>query len=147
MKRRFLSDTNAVLDLPMRLTVSLIIGGIALAAILGYMLNPCLFPGRMIISVSPMVEGIDFGGPENIDFTVTVTDSEGRGVSQASVIIVGLGGIGHGSTDGSGTVTIEVANIMLEDGVFEGFLDVQVKAPCFESFSQRDMIKIYRQEP
>jgi hypothetical protein len=112
----FIKNEKAVLGLPMRLTVSLIIGTVALVAILSYVMNPCLFPDRMIVSVNPMV---------NI------------------VSIKGLTGIGANHTDENGKTIIQIT-VKLENGVNEGYLDVSVKAACHETFSQQDMIKILR---
>ncbi len=149
--QRFWDNHDAVLDLPMRLTVAVIIGSVALAAILGYILNPCLFPGKMMVSVNPMlgsvVEQADGTAQGNVLFTVTVTDTNGRPITAALVVIKGLGGIISGNTGTNGQISLTITGIRLAAGVYEGYLDVDVKASCFESFSQRDMIKIIRSSP
>ena len=144
MFTRFLSNKNAVIGLPMRLIVSIIIGTIALIAILSFILNPCLFPKKMIISIDPMINTLPEG--ENIsefDFNLTVSELDGHPITNAQVIIKGLGGIGSGSTDENGKVTIGIT-VELVEGQNENYLDVSVKAPCHESFLQNDMIKIVR---
>jgi hypothetical protein len=138
---RFFSDEWAVLGLPMRLTVAVIIGTIALASILGFILNPCLFPTKMIISVDPMSQDIT----SSITFPcdVLVQDQQGRPVIGAQVLIKGLGAAQSIATDVAGKASFTLT-VALSTGTSEGYLDVQVKAPCFETFSQPDMIKIYR---
>jgi len=133
----FLSDDQAVLGLPMRLTVAVIIGAVTLTAILGFIMQPCLFPGNMIVSVEPMVHNMPDGA---LDITVTVQDSNGRPIIDALVIITGLSVVESDSTSASGTVTFTDVQPTL-DGL-EGYLDVRVKASCFETFDQTGMIKI-----
>lgn len=136
-------NNHAVLALPMRLTVSVVVGTIVLLSILSVLLNPCVFPGRMIVSVTPMVTIIPGSNLENVTFLVTVNDTQGRPLSGASIIIKGLGGAGLGFTDETGNGMVQM-QIYLSDGFYEGYLDISVKAPCFTSFEQQDMIKVVK---
>jgi len=128
----------------MRLTVSLVIGAVALVAILSFILNPCLFPNKMIISIKPMVNIISDSDPVNLTITVFVNETDEYPIVNANVIIKGLGGIGYGVTDQNGKTIIQIT-VKLENGVNEDYLDVSIKAPCHETFSQQDMIKIVKQ--
>jgi hypothetical protein len=139
----FIKNEKAVLGLPMRLTVSLIIGTVALVAILSYVMNPCLFPDRMIVSVNPMVNIVSGNNSTDINITIYVNETNGYPIKDANVIIKGLTGIGANHTDENGKTIIQIT-VKLENGVNEGYLDVSVKAACHETFSQQDMIKILR---
>lgn len=139
----FTKNEKAVLGLPMRLTVSLIIGTVALVAILSYVMNPCLFPDRMIVSVNPMVNIVSGNNSTDINITIYVNETNGYPIKNANVIIKGLTGIGANHTDENGKTIIQIT-VKLENGVNEGYLDVSVKAACHETFSQQDMIKILR---
>lgn len=139
----FIKNEKAVLGLPMRLTVSLIIGTVALVAILSYVMNPCLFPDRMIVSVNPMVNIVSGNNSTEINITIYVNETNGYPIKDANVIIKGLTGIGANHTDENGKTIIQIT-VKLENGVNEGYLDVSVKAACHETFSQQDMIKILR---
>jgi len=139
----FIKNEKAVLGLPMRLTVSLIIGTVALVAILSYVMNPCLFPDRMIVSVNPMVNIVSGNNSTEINITIYVNETNGYPIKNANVIIKGLTGIGANHTDENGKTIIQIT-VKLESGVNEGYLDVSVKAACHETFSQQDMIKILR---
>ena len=139
----FIKNEKAVLGLPMRLTVSLIIGTVALVAILSYVMNPCLFPDRMIVSVNPMVNTVSGNNSTDINITIYVNETNGYPIKNANVIIKGLTGIGANHTDENGKTIIQIT-VKLESGVNEGYLDVSVKAACHETFSQQDMIKILR---
>jgi len=139
----FIKNEKAVLGLPMRLTVSLIIGTVALVAILSYVMNPCLFPDRMIVSVNPMVNIVSGNSSTDINITIYVNETNGYPIKNANVIIKGLTGIGANRTNENGKTIIQIT-VKLENGVSEGYLDVSVKAACHETFSQQDMIKILR---
>ena len=139
----FIKNEKAVLGLPMRLTVSLIIGTVALVAILSYVVNPCLFPDRMIVSVNPMVNIVSGNNSTDTNITIYVNETNGYPIKNANVIIKGLTGIGANHTDENGKTIIQIT-VKLESGVNEGYLDVSVKASCHETFSQQDMIKILR---
>ena len=137
----FLENDRAVLGLPMRLTVSLIIGTIALVAILSFIVQPCLFPGRMDITVTPYVTILSGSGPENVSYTVFVHETDGRPLNDASVIINGLGGAGAGFSDESGMAWIQL-RVQLQEGLHEGYLDISVKAPCHQTIEDNDAIKV-----
>ena len=139
----FTKNEKAVLGLPMRLTVSLVIGTVALVAILSYVMNPCLFPDRMIVSVSPMVNIVSGNQPTNINITIYVNETNGYPIKDVNVIIKGLTGIGVNHTDENGKTIIQLT-VKLESGVNEGYLDVSAKSAGHETFSQQDMIKILR---
>jgi hypothetical protein len=143
-KRKYLvGDTGAALGLPMRLTVSVVIGTIALIAILSFILNPCLFPKGMIVSVTPYVTVLPGSEPENVSFAVHVNDTDGHPLSGASVIIKGLGGAGAGFSDKNGQVQIQM-QVQLESGLHEGYLDILVQAACYKPFDHRDIIKVVK---
>jgi hypothetical protein len=139
----FLKNESAVLGLPMRLTVSLIIGSIALMAILSMILNPCLFPHRMFVTISPQVTIVQGSEPENVSFFVFVNDSDGFPLSGASVIVKGLGGAGSGVSDNDGKAIVNL-EIQLENGTYEGYLDISVRAPCHVPFEYQEIVKVVK---
>ena len=142
-KQNFIKNQDAVLGLPMRLTVSLVIGTVALLAILSYILNPCLFPQKMIVSVSPMVTTISGESLQNLTFIVNITDTSGHPLQGASVIIKGLGGAGSGFSDNKGMALVQL-QVQLKVGMHEGYLGVAVSAACHQPFEQEELIKIVR---
>jgi len=145
-KHYFLNDEYAVLGLPMRLTVSLIIGAIALLAILSFILNPCVFPHKMHVSITPLVTTVQGSTAENVSFIVIVHDINGVPLRGASVIIKGLGGAGSGFSDEAGRTSVHL-QVRLEDGLYEGYLDISVKATCHVTFEQQEMIKVVKEIP
>jgi hypothetical protein len=139
----FFGDDHAVLGLPLRVTVSLIIGMAALGAILSYILNPCLFPERLIVTVSPMVITISDGNTTDASFLVHVSDTKSHPVTDARVIIKGMGEGCCGFTDENGSTTLTL-QVHLDPGIHEGYLDLSVSAACHEPFEQMDFIKIVK---
>ena len=140
---RFIHNVHAVLGLPLRVTVSLIIGTVALAAILSYILNPCLFPERLIVSVNPMITTISDDVSTNASFVVHVNDSKSHPIVGARVIIKGLGGACCCFTDKKGTANL-VLQVHLDPGIYEGYLSLSVYAACHEPFDQLEIIKIVK---
>jgi hypothetical protein len=139
----FIENSRAVLGLPMQLTVSLIIGLIALVAIVSFILNPCLFPKKMDVSATPMVLIISGNEPENVTCMVSVQEIGGNPLQGAVVLVKGLGGAGSGFTNSTGAIMVFL-QVVLPSGVFEGYLDVSVTMPCHERYVQQDMIKVVK---
>lgn len=142
-KRRFVSNDHAVLGLPMRLTISLIIGTIVLVAVLSYLLNPCLFPQRMVVTVTPMITILSGDAPENISFIVQVNDTKAHPIQGASIIIKGLGGAGAGFSDMDGKAIVYL-QVSLHEGLYEGYLDIAVKATGHITYVHQEMVKIVK---
>jgi hypothetical protein len=142
--KKLIINNYAVIGLPLRLTVSIVIGTIALSFILFYILNPCIFPGKMIVSVNPLINKLPSGFDEyNFEISVQVKDREGYPVKNANVLVKGLGDICSNTTNNKGIATIEIKP-SLQKGVTEGYLDIIVKAQCLETFLQNKMIKVVR---
>jgi hypothetical protein len=151
MKRRlksgcFIKDEHGVLGLPIRLTVSLIIGTVALVGILSFILNPCLFPGKMIVVACPMVAQISGEEPSNVTILVCVHDMKNHPIQGATVILKGLGGAGSGVTNEKGNTTVQL-QVHIPQGLHEGYLTLSVRsAACYEPYEQQDLIKIVKTE-
>lgn len=140
-----LQNTDAVLGLPMRLTVSIIIGTIALSAIIAFIMSPCLIPGKLMVSLTPLLHEIPAGhNSTEITVFIKVTSSQGQPIGAAQIRIQGLQNISSNTTDRRGESTCRLT-VSLEQGIREGYLDVFVKASCFEPFSHPDMIKVVRE--
>ncbi len=128
-----------MVDLPMKLIVSLIIGAAALGIIAAVMFRPCLFPRSMYVEVvgdTVLREGTD------VPVTLQVLDDESVPVEGATVTVTGLGAGDAGLSDRQGRVTLYL-NVELGAHRREGYLDVEATAPgCYRRFHQDDMIKV-----
>lgn len=132
-----------MLGLPMRLTVSLVIGTIVLVSILSVLLNPCFFPQPMVVTVTPMITVLSGDDLENISFIVFVNDTKAHPLMGASVIIKGLGGAGSGFSNKDGKAVIQL-QVSLEQGLYEGYLDISVKATCHNPYEQQGIVKVVK---
>jgi flavin reductase (DIM6/NTAB) family NADH-FMN oxidoreductase RutF len=137
------SDTFAVIDLPMRLVVSLIIGSVALGTIVSFMMQPCLFPRSLSVSIDPLSLTIN-NTSSDVSFLVHVIDDANHPVSDALVIIKGNYDVASNMTDETGYCHLSLT-VYLPDGISEGYLDVQIKASCKTTFDQKDIIRIVKQ--
>lgn len=142
-KKGFFIDEHAMLGLPMRLTVSLVIGTIVLVSILSVLLNPCFFPQPMVVTVTPMITVLSGDDLENISFIVFVNDTKAHPLMGASVIIKGLGGAGSGFSNKDGKAVIQL-QVSLEQGLYEGYLDISVKATCHNPYEQQGIVKVVK---
>lgn len=140
-RRKILFDRNAVIALPMRMTVSIVIGAAALSCILFFIVSPCLFPEKITVNASPVVKKIA-SRSETVSIDFEIKDKDGYPIKEANVRVIGLSGSGEGFTGGNGKTTVRL-DVVLESGRSEGYLDVDVKAGgCYEDFVGNDMIKI-----
>lgn len=139
----FLRSEEAVIGLPLRLVVCVVIGMISLGSILGFMTSRDLFPDSLVVSVVPMLTMVG-NGTQNVSFLVTVQNPQGGGVESATVIVSGLGGAGMGRTNGSGKALVSLA-VVLEPGLFEGYLGVRVDAVSHARYLSGSMLKVVRE--
>ncbi len=143
-ERPFTRDSVAVLGLPLRMVVSLVIGMVALSAVLSQMLQPGLIPRPVAVVVTPMAAAVTDEGPWNVTLQVHVTDRSGRPFLGAAVLVTGLGGASAGRTDKDGRAAVTIC-INLSAGCYEGYLDVTVNAPRHDRWSAPGAVKVYRQ--
>jgi len=145
-KRKLLTiNKSAIMGLPLRLTVCLVIGSAALIVILSFILNPCLIPKKMTVDVNPMINIIPLGLDEkDFEITIRVYDKDGYNIKDANIIIKGLGDVGSNKTNYLGLAKINIKP-HLNPGINEGYLDILVKAPCAETYSQNKLIKVLRE--
>ena len=139
----FFTDDCAVIDLPLRMLVSLVIGLISLTVILSFVFQPSLFEQELIVSIHPSIAVINQTNPET-HFLITVSDEQAHLISQAQVIVHADTFIKYNMTDNNGETTIKV-NTTTQTDQYETFADVKVKASGYQSFFGKDLIKIIYQ--
>ena len=147
MRGGFVGDKRGIEGLPMRLIIIVVVAAVVLAAILAMM--PKTTPGSLKVSFGKIKEGgstyhggvvlVKANGEEKIDeitFTayVNVTDSNGKPISGATVIISGGGAAGVGTTQPNGTATVTVKGAKLEENQDEAYLKVTVKASGYPDY-------------
>ena len=131
-----LFSKQGVLGLPLRMVVSIIVGGVALSTVLYFLSSSCIVPKELEVKWKPIV----INNEKKNEITVSVF-ADGKAVRGANVIIMGLGNASSGKTDGEGEVTISFTPHM--KGRNEGYVDIRVTAQgCYKSFEEEDAIKV-----
>ena len=135
-------DNRGVLELPLRMVVTLVIGSAALIIILSFILQPCLFPKSLQVSWHPSIIESDV----EKEIIISVYDPKGKPVSGATVMISGLGTVGVNKTNGEGEASISI-RASLPEYRSEGYLNLRVKVNrCYEDFYQENAIKVVWKE-
>ncbi|MEM2935183.1 MAG: hypothetical protein QXF32_02335 [Candidatus Thermoplasmatota archaeon] len=124
------------IDLPLKTIVGLMVGLFALFIVVSYIQT---FKPSPSLIVSWDKDIYEFNGNE-ILIEVTVNDEKAKPVSDANVIIRGLGNISSGKTK-NGKVTIAFMPHL--DGN-EGYLSIEVNAVGYEKYEIIDQIKVVR---
>ena len=129
-------DRNGVLGLPLRMVVSIIVGGVALSTVLYFLSSSCIMPKELEVTWKPIV----ISNEKKNEITVSVF-ADGKAVRGAEVIIHGLGNASYGKTGKNGNVTLYFTPHM--KGKNEGYVDIRVTAQgCYKSFEEEDAIKV-----
>jgi len=132
-------DKKAVTELPMRMVVTLVIGGVALGSVTYYLTSNCWSPENIQVSWSPEVLN---EGSNTLE--VKVADGHGKPIKNAIVTVVGLGTASSNKTGSNGEVRLHI-NPILPKYRNEGYLSIQVKAGgCYRDFTQSDAIKVVK---
>lgn len=135
-------NEKGVLELPLRMVVTLIIGSAALIIILSFIFQSCLFPKSLQVSWHPSIIESDV----EKEIIISVYDSKGKPVSGATVMISGLGTVGVNKTNGKGKTSINI-RASLPEYRNEGYLNLRVKVNgCYEDFYQENAIKVVWKE-
>jgi len=132
-------DKRGVTDLPMRMVVTLIVGGVVLGVVTYYMTTNCWYPENIQVMWAPDV--INNG---SADLEVIVTDEHGKPIKNAIVTVTGLKTAASNKTGSDGRTILHVKPVLPEYR-YEGYLDMEVKAGrCYREFNQLNAIKVVR---
>jgi len=146
-KRKLLRNSNGqVLGLPMYLIIVMIVAVAVIAAVI-YMipqgtrtLMPQITGGAVLTGDGTLGE---VNITDNVEITVISNDDNRDPVSDATVIVTGLGGTTTLTDNGDGTYSGSVT-ATLAPNVNEANLKLIVKAPGFEDYEDEDGIVVLR---
>ena len=152
--RKFINNEDAVEGLPVRLIVVLVVGVIALAAMVAALNG---FKPQKMLSASVVEVGGKDGnllmitktgyGPVENNWTcrVQVIDANGNPVAGASVIVHGLSGAGGGVTDNKGIAYLTKTNdVKLNANQNSGYMTLEVSAPGFNTYTNENALAVVR---
>ena len=152
--KKILDDDRGVEGLPVRLIVVLVVGVIALAAMVAAMngFKPQKTLTATITEVNSMqgnllrAQSPDEGSVNKTwSCTVMVADDKGNPVSGASVIIHGLGGAGSDVTNDEGKAFVKNTNsIELNPNQDSGYLTMEVSAPGYYTYKNENALAVIR---
>ena len=155
-ERRFLENEDAVEGLPVRLIVVLVVGVIALAAMVAAVngFKPQKMLSASVIEVSSKdgnmllipKTGVDMV-EHNWTCRVLVIDADGDPIEGASVIVHGLSGAGSALTDKNGEAYLTKTNdVQLNPNQDSGYMTLEVTAPGYNNYKNENAMAVVRVE-
>jgi len=135
-----IKQTEAVIDLPMYLVVTIIIGIIALGSVLSIMVLPSFYTINPIVTVDPLIASVD-NSTDTITYYVQVNTQDDQPIGDAHVIIKHSSTIKANTTNSSGQTTITIQP-KIPHGLHETYLDVTVKASGYPTITNTKMLKV-----
>ena len=130
-------DDRGVFGIPLRLLISIVIGGMALAIILQFF----YYKPAESLDVSWDKDVYSVGSDGYVTIKVFVKGGE-KNLSDAQVVISGLSDIASNITNDGKTILKLKPKI---DGS-EGYLSIEVRANGYQKFFEKDAIKVVKGE-
>ncbi|KAF5420335.1 MAG: carboxypeptidase regulatory-like domain-containing protein [Candidatus Methanomarinus sp.] len=148
-KNRSFRQNEKGMELPINIVVMLVVGMVALAALLSIIPES---KKNLIVEVESVDNGdglipgvttnIIHGGGGNITANLKVYDNDNNPVHGANVIISGGGGLGSDKTDETGTARVLVNDVMIRFNQDSLDLQLIVKANGFYDYRDESAILI-----
>lgn len=136
VRPRFRHDTRAIEGLPIRLVIALVVG----AASLSIMLNMLSGVGTLAVTELDARPQPAVTTPGEQAVTVTVVDTDGTPVADATVVVTGgsadLQRVEHARTGPDGNATLPIAP-SLRPNQAQGTLEIAIKPPAGSGFADR----------
>jgi len=154
-KKIFKNDS--AIELPINIVVMLVVGMVALAALIAIIPPPtknmsvnidesgidgsALKPGNTVI-----VDAATAVDPLILEVKITATDPDGNPVRDANVVLRGLGGVATSTTDidGAATLITNDAQVKLGANQNEGTMDLTITANGFYDYEKTDAVMIVK---
>jgi hypothetical protein len=142
--RSLIKNENGM-ELPINIVVMLVVGMVALAALLAIIPETkknLVIEVLSVNGVDGVTGNIDNGKSSNVSVDVIVYDSDNNLVEGANVIITGGGGIGSIKTDATGQATVDVSDVFIRLNQDSIDLELVVKANGFYDYTNEAAILI-----
>jgi hypothetical protein len=157
---KLFNDDRAI-ELPINIVVMLVVGMVALAALVAIIPPPTKNmsvnideAGEQTSSMTSgntvIVDSATAGSPFAIDVAISVTDPDGYPVRAANVVLRGLGGVATNTTDDNGKCLLSTDSssggspISLGPNQNEGTMDLSISTDGFYDFEKKDAVMIVR---
>lgn len=153
---KFFNNEKAM-ELPINIVVMLVVGMVALAALIAIIPPPTknmsvnideaglqgnsLSAGNTII-----VDAITAQNPLTVVIKITATDPDGNPVRNANAVLRGLGGVATNTTDINGETLLATTTAQLRMGANqnEGTMDLTITANGFYDYEKKDSVMIIK---
>ena len=150
-------QNDSAIELPINIVVMLVVGMVALAALIAIIPPPtknmsvnidesgingsALKPGNTII-----VDAATAVNSLVLEVKITATDPDGNPVRDANVVLRGLGGVATSTTDINGVATLstDIAEVKLGSNQNEGTMDLTITANGFYDYDKTDAVMIVK---
>lgn len=142
---RSLIQNEHGMELPINIVVMLVVGMVALAALLAIIPETKKNLVINVISVNGVdgvTSDITNGVSSNVAVVVQVYDSDNNLVDGANIIITGGGGSGSAKTDATGLATVDVSDVFIRLNQDSVDLKLVVKANEFYDYTDEAAILI-----
>ena len=142
---RSLIQNEHGMELPINIVVMLVVGMVALAALLAIIPESKKNLVIEVISVNGedgVTSNIDNGVSNSVTVDVKVYDSENNMIEGANVIVTGGGGLGSDKTDATGQANFTVSNVFIRLNQDSIDLKLVVKANGFYDYTDESAILI-----
>ena len=142
--RSLIQNENGM-ELPINIVVMLVVGMVALAALLAIIPETKKNLVINVISVNGVdgvTSDITNGVSSNVTVVVQVYDSDNNLVDGANIIITGGGGSGSAKTDATGLATVDVSDVFIRLNQDSVDLKLVVKANEFYDYTDEAAILI-----
>lgn len=142
VKNLFRNDENGM-ELPINIVVMLVVGMVALAALLAIIPEAKENLEVDLISVynnNGSTANIENGIKSSVDVIMIVYDRDNNPVEGASIIISGGGSMGSNKTDATGQTTVTVPEVLIRINQDSIYLKMVAKANGFYDYSDETAI-------
>lgn len=155
-----LFDDDRAIELPINIVVMLVVGMVALAALVAIIPPPTKNMSVNIVESGEQSTGTTAGNtvivdstiansPFTVDVEISVVDPDGYPVRAANVVLRGLGGVATGRTDDYGNCTLTTASpsgaqVSLGSNQNEGSMGLTISADGFYDFEKADAVMVVR---
>lgn len=155
-RNKLFNDERAI-ELPINIVVMLVVGMVALAALIAIIPPPTknmsvnideagiqgnsLSAGNTII-----VDAVTARNPLTVVIKITATDPDGNPVRNANAVLRGLGGVATNTTDINGETLLATTTAQLQMGANqnEGTMDLTITANGFYDYEKKDSVMIIK---
>ncbi len=158
--RKIFADDSAI-ELPINIVVMLVVGMVALAALIAIIPPPTKNMAVNIDETGEQAAGTNPGNTVIVDSTVasspftvitkiSVKDPDGYPVRDANVVLRGLGGVATNVTDDTGCCVLVTdsssngAQVSLGTNQNEGSMDLTISADGFYDYEKTDAVRVVR---